>query len=70
MNTNRPGSDVDLALIGQNIDDIVISISTKLNQETPLPYCFDVINYSSIDNPDLKSHVDRVGKPIYQSQKN
>ncbi|MEW6606109.1 MAG: hypothetical protein AB1414_01475 [bacterium] len=37
-----------------------------LNEETPLPYFFDVVHYESINNPDLIEHINRMGKIIYK----
>lgn len=65
----KKGSDVDLALIGENIDrKTVRRLSDDLNEECLLPYFFDVVNYHEISNKELKKHIDSVGKSIYQSQ--
>ena len=59
----KPGSDVDIALKGVRIDQKVITkISSELNEKTTMPYHFDVLNYKAIQNGDLISHIDRVGK--------
>lgn len=64
----RKGSDVDIALKGNNIDfKIVSEISHLLNEETILPYKFDILNYHTINNADLIEHIDRVGVCIYKS---
>jgi predicted nucleotidyltransferase len=65
LNRQRKGSDIDLALKGKDLESMTATIAGKLNDESPLPYFFDVLDYSSIDNPDLKDHIDRVGKQIY-----
>lgn len=58
----KTGSDVDIALKGGRMSFRDLSdINYVLNEETPLIYFFDVIDYSSITNPDLKNHIDRVG---------
>lgn len=62
----KPGSDVDMALKGPNLsDDICTHISFILNEETAMPYKFDVVNYSTISNEDFANHIDRVGKIFY-----
>ena len=43
----------------------VIRLSDDLNEEYPLPYFFDVLNYDDIANDKLKEHIDTVGKEIY-----
>ena len=62
----RNGSDVDIALKGENIDlEIVSTISYKLNEETILPYKFDVLDYQSINNSKLTEHINRKGISVY-----
>jgi uncharacterized protein len=63
----RAGSDVDMALKGKEVTFRTISgVSNHLNEETNLPYRFDIVNYATISNPDLVAHIDRVGLVIYQ----
>jgi len=63
----KNGSDVDIVLIGKKVnDEIVQKISQYLNQETEMPYFFDVLNFNSINNNDLKKHIERVGKEIFK----
>lgn len=63
--THRAGSDVDIALKGNELEGVTIQISATLNQETLLPYFFDILDFDSIDNQDLIDHIKRVGKVIY-----
>ena len=63
----KKGSDVDLALIGEKVDrKIVRRLSDDLNEEYPLPYFFDIVNYNDISNEELKKHIESVGKSIYK----
>jgi predicted nucleotidyltransferase len=62
----RNGSDVDLAIMGNNIHFETISkLSYILNEESPMPYHFDVIHFERIENTDLKEHISRVGIVLY-----
>ncbi len=62
----KNGSDIDLALKGVDLDfDTLSQISYQLNEETKMPYKFDVLNYYTIKEPSLKDHIDRVGAEIY-----
>ena len=62
----KPGSDVDIALRGERVTDrMAAAIAYQLNEETIMPYHFDVLNYQTIANPDLVAHIDRVGEPFY-----
>lgn len=62
----KKGSDIDLALKGANVTrKTVRRLSDELNEEYPLPYFFDVIDYNSINKEELKEHIDSMGKKIY-----
>jgi predicted nucleotidyltransferase len=64
--TNKPSSDVDIAIYGDSITfDTISSLHSSLEEQGPLPYFFDIINYSSINNKELKNHIDRVGIVIF-----
>ena len=62
----KNGSDVDIALKGTGLDlDTITQISYWLNEETNMPYRFDVLNYESINETKLQEHIDRVGIEFY-----
>lgn len=59
--TFKNGSDIDIALFGEKLTDKLIRhISFEL-EELPTPYKFDVIDYKTIDNENLKSEIDEFG---------
>ncbi len=61
----KTGSDIDLALYGENLTrTIVDEVNSELNERLPIPYFIDVINYAEIKNKDLKEHIDSVGKVV------
>lgn len=64
--TYKPGSDIDIAIKGENIDKDVLSSLNAAFEESPLIYFVDVISYSHITNLDLKNHIDRVGKVFFK----
>lgn len=67
--THKAGSDVDIALLGQDISfSTIVRISGILNEETNMPYHFDVVDYYTISNQELVAHIDRVGVIIYEKQ--
>lgn len=67
MGNYKKGSDVDIALKGEYVNrKIVCRLSDDLNEEYPLPYFFDVVNYNNISNEELKKHIDNVGKIVYK----
>lgn len=61
--THDRGSDVDLAIKGRGINrDTVFRLSDELNEERPLPYFFDIVDYDSLEEDEpIKAHIDRVG---------
>lgn len=66
----KSGSDVEIALKGSQLDFNTLSeISYLLNEETSMPYKFDVLIYKSINEPALKEHIDRIGIEFYSLQK-
>lgn len=69
MGNFKIGSDVDLALKG-NIDESTrAQVSGELNEETTLPYKFDVVVYDQIGSVALREHIEQLGKVIYQRNK-
>ncbi len=67
MESYKPGSDIDLAVLGDNIRlNDLLEIGTALEQLGML-YKFDIQNYNTIGNPDVRAHIDRVGKVLYQA---
>jgi uncharacterized protein len=56
-----------LAVKGCSEDD-AMRLSAVLNEETTLPYFFDVVIYETIQSSDLSEHIDRVGETIYEKQ--
>jgi predicted nucleotidyltransferase len=63
---HKKGSDVDIAIVGTKINaDMVINLKTTLNEKLPVPYYFDVIDYTHISEKALKEHIDLFGKTIY-----
>ena len=67
MGNYKKGSDIDLALIGENItNNILFKVDDYLNEVYPIPYFFDVIHYENISNTKLKNHIDEYGKVVYE----
>lgn len=67
MGNYKKGSDIDIAIVGDKVDSSIISsISDILNNQKPLPYFFDVLNYNEIKSEDLKTHISNFGKVFFQ----
>lgn len=65
MGREKKSSDIDLALKGNGLEEIAAQVAYELNSESPLPYYFDILDYLTIENPELRGHIDRVGKVIF-----
>lgn len=59
MATN--GSDIDVALVANNINFKDMCAIGVWIDELNLPYQVDVIDYNTLGNKELKDHIDRVG---------
>ncbi len=65
MGTFKPGSDVDIALKGQTTLQVVARVKALLEEESSMPYTFDVVDYHTIETTAFKDHIDKYGKSIY-----
>ncbi len=62
----KKSSDIDLAISGKKITrNIILTLYDELNEQSTLPYYFDIIDYNVINNDNLKAHIDKFGKVIY-----
>ena len=64
----RDGSDIDLCLDAPKLDySTLMRIENELD-DLLLPWKIDISVRHRIDNPDLVSHIDRVGKILYRRE--
>jgi predicted nucleotidyltransferase len=64
LGTQRPESDVDIALYG-DVDELLAARIAGELDELPLPYAFDVRAYPCLKHAPLREHIDRVGEVIF-----
>lgn len=65
----KPGSDIDLTLIGG--DDLTLDVLYRIAWELDellLPYTFDLSLFHQIDDPDVVEHIRRVGVVFYDRE--
>ncbi len=67
MGTDRPNSDIDLAIWGDLSEQSIGRIQLELD-ELPLPYSFDVEVYDAIKHPPVKEHIETHGRVLFQRQ--
>lgn len=63
----RPGSDIDLAMLGDGIDHTEILKIYNDIDDLGLLYGIDLIDYNKNKNLPIGEHIDRTGKLFYQS---
>lgn len=65
----KQGSDIDLTLMGENINhDQLWQIATEID-DLLLPYMVDLSIFNDIDNPHLIDHINRIGVTFYAQNK-
>ncbi len=66
IDTYKEASDVDIAIKGQNADwSLAMTIQDHLEEETYLPFFFDVVAYGSVESEELRRHIDGKGKVLF-----
>jgi predicted nucleotidyltransferase len=61
----RQGSDIDITLMGIGLTyNQLLKIATDID-DLLLPYKIDLSIYQQISNPDLVTHIERVGQQFY-----
>jgi predicted nucleotidyltransferase len=64
----RAGSDIDLTLYGPALSfDQLGAIANELD-DLLLPYTIDLSIFEQLSHPELREHIERVGKVFYQRQ--
>lgn len=61
----KNGSDIDIAIKGAMDFKNITRLHYLLNEESLMPYQFDIVNYERTDNSALEEHIDRIGITIY-----
>ena len=66
--TFKPGSDIDLTLLGENLNPAELGAIGDELDELLLPYQIDLSIFHLISNEKLREHIERVGKVFYERQ--
>lgn len=65
----KPGSDVDIAIWGEEVTFNTVSrLRSLLEEQSPMPYFFDVVDYTHLTHEQLREHIARVGKTIFSRE--
>ena len=63
----RAGSDIDLAVIGKNIDyRMLLDIQCEI-EDLELLYSIDLLDYQKKKGTPIGEHIDRVGQVFYEA---
>jgi uncharacterized protein len=62
----KPGSDIDMTLLGDALDHNTLSAITWALNDSDIPYTVDVSLFEEIDSPALREHIERVGVVFYE----
>ncbi|MDI6792482.1 MAG: nucleotidyltransferase domain-containing protein [bacterium] len=67
IDTFKEASDIDLAIKGDLFDLFMAnSLKNRLEDETNIPFIFDIVAYKSIKSEELKQHIRNKGVVIYR----
>ncbi len=61
----KTGSDIDLTLMGDDLDNRTLSAIAGELDESYIPHTVDLSAYDRIETPELRDHIDRVGLVFY-----
>jgi predicted nucleotidyltransferase len=65
----RPGSDIDLTLIGEKLDMNALGKMAGQLDESPIPYQVDLSIFDQLNHAGLREQIDRVGVVFYERQR-
>ncbi len=64
----RESSDIDISLVGNELNlNQLLRIETELD-DLLLPYNIDISIFNKIENPELIEHINRVGITLYEKK--
>jgi predicted nucleotidyltransferase len=64
--THKPGSDIDLALVGADLDWQTVGRISGALDDLPVPYRFSVIMFNQRTDSEVAAHIRRVGIPLFE----
>lgn len=64
--THKPGSDIDLSLVGEALDWRTVGKIYDALDDLLLPYRFSLILFDQNTDPDVAAHIARVGITVFQ----
>lgn len=65
----REGSDIDITLKGENLNDTILSKVKSEIDDLNTPYLFDISIFKTLVSNGLIQHIERVGQILYTQNK-
>jgi predicted nucleotidyltransferase len=65
----KPGSDIDLALLGRNLTQRTVDRLYEELDDLPIPHEFSLVLSDQMTDPDVAAHIARVGVVFYEKEK-
>jgi predicted nucleotidyltransferase len=63
----KKGSDIDIAISGTKVTfDTVARLQGVLNEQSPIPYFVDIIDFNNCNHPELKKHIEENGITFFE----
>ncbi len=66
----KPGSDIDLTLVGPNVTFQTLKRIMGAISDSSIPYQVDLSIYEHITDPDVRDHIKRRGILLYEAARN
>ena len=66
--THKPGSDIDLALVGERLDWRTIGKIYDALDDLLLPFRFSLVIYGAATDPEVAGHISRVGISLFERE--
>jgi predicted nucleotidyltransferase len=63
---HRPASDIDLTLVGRDLDASTLAGIEADLDDLLLPWMIDLSSFSDLNHPPLLVHIERVGQVFYR----
>jgi len=67
--TYKPGSDIDLTLLGDHLSSATLGKIADQLDDLLLPYQIDLSIFDQINHEGLREHIQRVGQVFYQKNR-
>lgn len=68
MGNFKPGSDIDLTLIGEKVDlNLLLQVDNEID-DLLLPWMVDLSIFHNLENTELINHIETAGITIYKNE--